>query len=96
MPVNIIPKRRSSFALMSRKAIRVGSLLQATPVVGLRFRPDSTDAIATIHTVNEGAKMNRGKREVSHTVTYSYAHAPEVRHSRPYREVVGMAWSVVS
>lgn len=55
------------------------------PTIGLTFRPDGTDSVGQV------TKIVRGRD--GGTVTYSYAHAPEVSYTRPYAEVRRIAWS---
>jgi hypothetical protein len=59
--------------------------LPATPHVGLTFRPDTTDSIGTVTKVTSGG---RGP-----SVTYSYAHEPDVTHTRPWHEVRNLGWA---
>ena len=60
--------------------------LPEKPTVGLQFRPDTTDSIGTV------LKVGSGRGGV--VVTYSYSHAPEVEHSRPYSELRRLGWPV--
>lgn len=74
------------------KEVRVTENLPATPYIGQQFRPDGTNSVATIIEVH-GTKAKPG-------VTYQYTHdgpadkAP--KYSRPYAEVVSMAWDVAA
>ncbi|WP_323986252.1 hypothetical protein [Microbacterium plantarum] len=60
----------------------VAITLPEVPVVGLQFRPDKTDSIGTV-TAKRGA-----------SVEYTFAHAPEVVHTRPWHEVRRISWAV--
>lgn len=54
--------------------------LPVKPFIGLAFRPDGTNSVATI------------KRIDKKDVTYTFAHDPNVYHTRPYAEVRHLGW----
>jgi hypothetical protein len=63
----------------------VATDLPATPRVGLAFRPDTTDSIGTVTKVLPGGRQGP-------TVQYTYAHEPDVTHTRPWHEVRNLGW----
>lgn len=54
--------------------------LPVKPRIGLQFRPDGTNSVGTILSIN--------KREV----TYSYDHDPSATYSAPYSDVRNLGW----
>lgn len=78
--------------VQNKRAVKtlVLDVMPKTPHIGMQFNPDTTDSIGTIHRVVNGRVA--GRRVTN--VTYSYAHAHEVEHTRDYVEVQRMAWAV--
>lgn len=79
-----------SFPKFTKRGIRIGNPLPATAHVGLQFRPDGTDSIATVLGLSKAKVRGRETSEV----TYTFEHSEGVTYSRPYSEVQRMAWAV--